>query len=88
MIIFNKILETIKNLAVYYAWYNCFARLTDTHCKHMEAWRQSLKKIGKGTGKHANKRRLDAKYHFSFCKDAIPAWVMPLYRVFETITPE
>ena len=54
----------------------------------MEAWRQSLKKIGKGTGKHANKHRLDAKYHFSFCKDAIPAWVMPLYRVFETITPE
>ena len=84
----TEILETIKDLAVYYSWSNCFARLTDTHCKHMEAWRQSIKKIRKGTGKHANKHRLDAKYHLGFCKDAIPAWVMPLYRVFETITPE
>lgn len=84
----TEILETIKDLAVYYSWSNCFARLTDTYCKHMEAWRQSIKKIGKGTWKHANKHRMDAKYHLGFCKDAIPAWVMPLYRVFETITPE
>lgn len=44
-------------------------------------------KIGKGTGKHAPMDRKQAQQFMDECKGAIPAYIMPLYRVFETISP-
>ncbi|WP_179295450.1 AAA domain-containing protein [Bacillus sp. FJAT-45350] len=50
----------------------------------MIAWSTSMRKAGKRTGKHAPKHLRDAQYHMNFCRDAIPAWILPLYRVFDT----
>jgi superfamily I DNA/RNA helicase len=69
------------------AWYSCLSAMTPAHQQHLNAWRQAIKKIGKGTGKHAGHWRRVSQGELEKCRDAIPAWVMPLYRVFETVTP-
>ena len=57
--------------------------------QHLQAWVQAVKKIGKtGTGKRALKFRKEAQHQMEKCKDSVPCWVMPLYKVAETIKPE
>lgn len=69
------------------AWSFCFSRLTEDHRRNMEAWQQSMRRLGKGTGKHAPKHRRDAQLHLNKCREAVPAWVMPLHRVWDTVEP-
>lgn len=66
------------------AWYSTLSTLTEGQRQHLLAWTTSMRKVGKGTGKNAPIHLRDAQYHMSFCRDAIPAWIMPLYRIFET----
>ena len=57
--------------------------------QHLQAWVLAIKKIGKtGKGKKALKFRKEAQHQMEKCKDSIPCWIMPLYKVAETITPE
>jgi very-short-patch-repair endonuclease/DNA polymerase III delta prime subunit len=57
--------------------------------QHLQAWVQAVKKIGKtGIGKRALKFRKEAQHQMEKCKDSVPCWVMPLYKVAETINPE
>ncbi len=69
------------------AWAATFSRMTEAHKRSLIAWQQSMKRLGKGTGKHAEKHRLDARKHLAGCREAIPAWIMPLHRVFDTVDP-
>ena len=56
--------------------------------QHLEAWVQAVKKIGKtGKGLRALKFRKVAQEEMAFCKTSIPCWIMPLYKVAETIQP-
>lgn len=77
----------ITELASINAWTFCFARMGDSHRMHMTAWQQSMKRLGKGTGKHANRHRREAQSHLNACREAVPAWVMPLHRVWDTVKP-
>lgn len=79
--------DTLANLATIQAWKFCFTRLNKERQRHLIGWQQAIKKIGKGTGKGAPKHRRDAQQHLNKCKEAIPAWVMPLHRLWETIEP-
>ncbi|MGD1837584.1 MAG: AAA domain-containing protein [Nitrososphaeraceae archaeon] len=57
--------------------------------QHLEAWVQAVKKIGKtGRGKSALKFRKIAQKQMEYCKTSVPCWIMPLYKVTETIQPE
>ncbi|MGC4377152.1 AAA domain-containing protein [Fictibacillus sp. Mic-4] len=69
------------------AWSYCFERLTEKERQHLLAWTTSMRKIGKGTGKNAERYRRDARSHMDECRTAIPAWIMPLYQVVDTIIP-
>lgn len=71
------------------AWKFCFSRMENkpSSRRHLMGWQQAIKKIGKGTGKHAPKHRRDAQQHLNECRDAVPAWIMPLHRVYETVQP-
>lgn len=84
----DKIHATIAKLAALQSWTHCFARLEDSHRSHMEAWRQSMNRLNKGTGKHAPRHRREAQDHLDACREAVPAWVMPLHRVWDTIKPQ
>lgn len=83
----EEINATIARLASIDAWSHCFSRLTEDHRRHMEAWQQSMRKLGKGTGKHAARHRREARQHLNECREAVPAWVMPLHRVWDTVDP-
>lgn len=80
--------KTISKLAAAKAWENCLQRMTEHQRANLIAWAKTIKKIGKGTGKYAPMYRRQAQQYMDECKGAIPAWVMPLYRVFETVKPE
>ena len=77
----------METLASTKAWSNCIGRLTETHRQNLVAWQQAIRRIGAGTGRHAERHRKSAKMHLSECQEAIPAWVMPMYRLYETIEP-
>jgi len=79
--------ETKARLAAALAWRGCLGRLTEEHRRHLKAWEEAVRKVGKGTGKYAPKHRRDARAHMQECRSAIPAWIMPLYRVVESVEP-
>ena len=86
----DEINESIAKLASLHAWTFCFSRLKEDEKRlwHMEAWQQEMKKLGKGTGKNAPRHRHEAQMHLNQCRKAVPAWVMPLHRVWDTVDPE
>lgn len=75
---------TISELGSEKAWYYTLSTMTESQRQHLLAWKHAIRKVGKATGPNAPIYLRDAKYHMSHCRDAIPAWIMPLYRVFET----
>ncbi|HPS01829.1 MAG TPA: AAA domain-containing protein [Candidatus Sumerlaeota bacterium] len=83
----DEINSAIARLASIHAWTYCFSRLQEDHRRHMEAWQQSMRRLGKGTGKHAPRHRREAQEHLNECREAVPAWVMPLHRVWDTVYP-
>jgi very-short-patch-repair endonuclease len=83
----DEINDITGKLASLHAWSFCFSRLKEDHRRHMEAWQQSMRRLGKGTGKHAPRHRREAQEHLNKCREAVPAWVMPLHRVWDTVDP-
>lgn len=79
--------EAVGHLAADLAWVSCMSRMTEEQRQHFVAWSQAMKSLGKGTGKYANKYRQDAQRSLSKCRDAIPAWIMPLHQVYESVEP-
>lgn len=81
----SDIRKNLTKLSSLLAWKICNERMEDHHRRHLVGWQQEVQKIGKGTGKHAPKHRRNAKQHLDKCREAIPAWIMPLHRVYETV---
>jgi very-short-patch-repair endonuclease len=77
----------LAELASTKAWQQCFERMREHERQHLVAWAKAMRAIGRGTGKYAPLHRRNAREHMNECRAAIPAWVMPLYRVAETIRP-
>ncbi len=83
----DRIANILGQLAAQKAWHHCFDQMTESHRRYLIGWSQAVAAIGKGTGKHAGRYRREARYNLNKCREAIPAWVMPLHRVTETIEP-
>ena len=81
----DDIRKNLAELAAVKAWDFCISRMQESHRRHLMGWQQAMKKLGKGTGKHAYTHRRNAQQHLNECRDAVPAWVMPLHRVYETV---
>ena len=55
--------------------------------QHLTAWVEAVKKIGvTGKGKKALKFQRLAQEQMEYCKDSVPCWIMPLYKVAETVS--
>ncbi len=83
--------KLISTIASKKAWLNVLDGLNRNFLlrQHLQAWVQAVKKIGKtGTGKRALKFRKETQHQMEKCKDSVPCWIMPLYKVAETISPE
>lgn len=84
----DEINLTIAKLASLQAWSFCFSRLKEDHRRHMEAWCKHINSLTKtGKGKRDFRNRQAAQRSLNECKDAVPAWVMPLHRVWDTVNP-
>ena len=85
----KQISDLIRNLSAEKAWEHCFEadRLTEPVRQHLMAWAQAMTRVGAGKGKHAGMHRDAARQHMEKCRSAIPAWIMPIYRVAETVRP-
>ena len=84
----EDIREDTANLAALKAWRFCLGRMDEHHRRHLAGWQLSMRKYGKGTGKHAHTHKKNAQEHLNECKDAVPAWIMPLHRVYDTVMPK
>jgi len=51
----------------------------------LEAYRAAIRKIGKGTGVRAGRYRQDARFAADQANSAIPCWIMPHYRICESL---
>jgi very-short-patch-repair endonuclease len=54
----------------------------------LQAYLSAIQKIGKGTGKRAMRYRQDARAAAEQANPAVPCWIMPHYRVSESLPPE
>ncbi|WP_338969586.1 AAA family ATPase [Fusobacterium nucleatum] len=53
----------------------------------LRGWKQTIQKIGKGTGKNTVLYKKHAKEKMLLCQKIVPAWIMPLNKVFDTLNP-
>jgi very-short-patch-repair endonuclease/uncharacterized protein (DUF1810 family) len=66
-------------------WLRLKENSTDMVTKALEAYRIAIKKIGKGTGIKAGRYRQDARLAAEGANAAIPCWIMPHYRICESL---
>ena len=71
------------------AWYHLLDRTeTDITMKQaLQGWKQTVKRIGKGTGKRAPRYKAKARELMSKCQTAVPGWIMPINKALETLNP-
>ena len=77
--------ELLGKIAEEKAWGYCIDRLGEAQRQALMAWLLAIERIGKGMGKHAEAHRRTARQKLVECQSAIPAWVMPLHRVVDTV---
>jgi len=81
----EKAEKATGELASIRAWRAFFARLDDATVQSLNAWTKAVDRIGKGTGKHAYRHRRAARQYLMDCVPRIPAWVMPLHKLWDTV---
>ncbi|MHB8790208.1 MAG: AAA domain-containing protein [Desulfobulbaceae bacterium] len=82
----EEIRSDLATLASVKAWQFCFTRMEEDHRRNLMSWQQTINKITKsGKGKYDHIRRKNAQRYLNECRGAVPAWIMPLHRVYETV---
>ena len=84
----NQERELLRKLAAKKAWQQCMEELGETERQSLIAWKQAVERIKLGKGRHAEAHRETARRKLAECRKAIPAWIMPLYQVVQTIRPQ
>lgn len=69
------------------AWAKQIKRTEHSQRQALVGWLQTVKKIGKGTGKRVPRLRADARRLMNESRSAVPVWIMPLTRVAESFDP-
>ena len=94
----KKALEKVKNirkatleLVEKKSWYHVLHFIEKKEnllvSQALRGWEQTIQKIGKGTGKNALLYRKQAKEKIATCQKAVPAWIMPMNKVIDTLNP-
>ncbi|GGN94333.1 AAA domain-containing protein [Nocardia rhizosphaerihabitans] len=82
--------EEATQLAVTKAWDKAVApeRLGPGTRTDLRQYAQLVRRYGKGTGAHADRRRREIRDTMGRCRSAVPVWIMPIYRVVEQLDIE
>lgn len=72
-------------------WYNIIKFIEEKDnlaiSQALRGWKQTIQKIGKGAGKNTTIHKKNAKEKMLLCQKVVPAWIMPLNKVFDTLNP-
>jgi very-short-patch-repair endonuclease len=69
------------------AWRACLAALTPAQKMHLTLYQKAMARYGQGKGKFAATHLAAAQAELEKCRAAVPAWIMPTYRVAESLSP-
>ena len=72
------------------AWYHLIKRTESniTMRQALNGWKQTVQKIGKGTGKNAPQLKAEAKRLMAECQRAVPAWIMTVNKALDSLDPK
>lgn len=76
-----------NELVKYSAWQHLLERTNHKMRQSLLGWQQTIKKIGKGTGKNAAHLRTVAKNLMIECQKTVPAWIMILNDAINNFVP-
>jgi very-short-patch-repair endonuclease len=81
----EKIEKRTEEIASACAWRAFFQRLDKFTIQNLHAWTSAMNRLGAETGRYAYRHRRDARQYLNKCIPKIPAWVMPLHKLWATI---
>ncbi len=82
-----RLRQETAHLAASQAWGHCLRRMTAHQAQALHSYEQHMRSLGKGTGRYAGKYRGLARDAMREARGAVPAWIMPLDVVLETLAP-
>lgn len=68
-------------------WAYRIGKTTPEQRQALVGWLNTMRRLGKGTGRSAPRLRAEAARLLARAKDAVPVWIMPLARVAEQMDP-
>ncbi|MEU1675323.1 AAA domain-containing protein [Streptomyces roseifaciens] len=75
-------------LAATWGRLHCLQRMTQEQRSALQAYRNHMASYGKGKGRNAGRYRAAANDAMRTAQGAVPAWVMPISQVAETVVPK
>ncbi|MCA1655627.1 MAG: hypothetical protein LC635_04110, partial [Pseudonocardiaceae bacterium] len=83
----ERIRREVETLAATRAWRHAVSarRLTGQARANLEHYAYLVRRLGKGTGKYAARRRAEVRTAMDRCRSAVPVWIMPVYRIAEQL---
>ncbi|MFE5125006.1 AAA domain-containing protein [Streptomyces sp. NPDC056669] len=75
-------------LAATWGRLHCLQRMTQEQRSALQAYRNHMASYGKGKGRNAGRFRSAANDSMRVAQGAVPAWVMPISQVAETVLPK
>ena len=81
----SELLSTTQRLIKKLSWKAQIERIQEDNRRRqaLVGWADTQRKIGKGYGKKVPKLRREARKQMDKCREAVPAWIMPLTGVVE-----
>ncbi|CAM5352224.1 hypothetical protein SANTM175S_06661 [Streptomyces antimycoticus] len=67
---------------------HCVSRMTTKHKQALAAYASAVANAGQGTTEYGKRHQRHARSAMQTAQGAVPAWIMPLNQVAETISPE
>lgn len=80
--------EFLLQLVAERTWQRQIERIEDSHYMALTAWATAMKNFGRGTGTHAPRYLAAAAKAMIGAVNAVPAWIMPQFRVVQAFPAE
>src|SRR5581483_11589215 len=84
----HDLARAYRDLVVKRTWLKLAENVTPSVRAALQAYLNAIQRIGKGTGKRAWRYRQDARFAAAEAQRAVPCWIMPHYRVSESLPSE
>lgn len=84
----SNLARAYQDIVVKSTWLKLAENASPSIRASLQAYLSAIQKIGKGTGKRAIRYRQDARNAATQANSAVPCWIMPHYRISESLPPE